>query len=274
MTISLTDPFTGNWSTHDSYHADGNGNITYLEDSSQGLAASYRYDAYGNLLSSSGPLVGVNTYQFSSKEYIPTAGFYYYLYRFYDAGSQRWINRDPVAERGFALMRGHRNAEPGHGVNSYEFVLNNPCLFEDPEGLTVWVCSRKTDWGIGNHVYFYDDDPEDGPSQSCSQQASSGGRGTVSGNDVSPSENPNCTPVEGTGDPGETNGKGQSIMGCCKQTANSGPYIPFADDCHNHLNNCLGAGGGYNPIRHPRFGPPRVSPVFDPLPSVQTGLGQ
>src|ERR1051326_7321430 len=44
----------GNWSTHYFYHADGNGNITYLVDSSQALAASYRYDSFGNTLSSSG----------------------------------------------------------------------------------------------------------------------------------------------------------------------------------------------------------------------------
>ncbi len=30
----------GNWSTHNFYHADGGGNITYLVNSSQGLAAS------------------------------------------------------------------------------------------------------------------------------------------------------------------------------------------------------------------------------------------
>jgi len=114
---------TGNWSTNDYYHADGNGNITYLVDSSQGLAASYRYDPFGNMLSSSGPLVGINTYQFSSKEYIPTAGFYYYLYRFYDAGLQRWINRDPIQERG--------------GINIYRFTLNDPVGLVDTKGLYV-----------------------------------------------------------------------------------------------------------------------------------------
>ena len=42
----------GNFTDHNYYHADGNGNITYLETSAQGLAASYRYDAFGNLLNS------------------------------------------------------------------------------------------------------------------------------------------------------------------------------------------------------------------------------
>ena len=55
----------GNWSTHNYYHADGNGNITYLVDSSQALAASYRYDPFGNTISQGGSLASANVYRFS-----------------------------------------------------------------------------------------------------------------------------------------------------------------------------------------------------------------
>src|SRR5204863_5592161 len=58
---------SGSWSTHNAYHADGNGNITYLVNSSQTVAASYRYDPYGNTISSSGILAAANEYRFSSK---------------------------------------------------------------------------------------------------------------------------------------------------------------------------------------------------------------
>jgi YD repeat-containing protein len=61
---------SGGWSAHNFYHADGGGNVTYLVNSSQGLAASYRYDPYGNLLASSGPLTSANVYRFSSKELV------------------------------------------------------------------------------------------------------------------------------------------------------------------------------------------------------------
>jgi RHS repeat-associated protein len=91
---------TRNWYTHNFYHADGNGNITYLVNSSQGLAASYRYDPFGNTISSSGGLAGDNTYRFSSKEVHANSGLYYYGYRFYDANTQRWPNRDPLGEPG------------------------------------------------------------------------------------------------------------------------------------------------------------------------------
>jgi hypothetical protein len=74
----------GSWSTHNFYHSDGNGNITYLLNSSQGMAALYRYDPYGRLLYSSGSLAGANLYRFSSKEIHVNSGLYYYGYRFYD----------------------------------------------------------------------------------------------------------------------------------------------------------------------------------------------
>src|SRR5438046_8401755 len=85
----------GNWYTHNFYHADGNGNIAYLVNSSQALAASYRYDPFGNTMSSGGTLATANVYRFSSKEIHVNSGMYYYLYRFYDPNFQRWINRDP-----------------------------------------------------------------------------------------------------------------------------------------------------------------------------------
>jgi len=80
---------SGNFSTHNCYHADGNGNITYLVNSSQTLAASYRYDPYGNAISSSGSLASANVYRFSSKEAHINSGLYYYGYRWYDPNLQR-----------------------------------------------------------------------------------------------------------------------------------------------------------------------------------------
>jgi RHS repeat-associated protein len=112
---------TGNWSTHYCYHADGNGNITYLVDSSQNLAASYRYDPFGNTLSSTGTIAAANVYRFSSKEAHANSGSYYYLYRFYDPNLQRWLNRDPLGELG--------------AINLYSFAGNRPIILIDPYGL-------------------------------------------------------------------------------------------------------------------------------------------
>ena len=115
----------GNWSTHNYYHADGNGNVTYLVNSSQGLAASYKYDPYGNLITQSGGLASANVYRFSSKMFYDMGNgprLYYYGYRFYDLYMQRWLSRDPLDEAG--------------GINLYRFVENNPTAQIDPDGLT------------------------------------------------------------------------------------------------------------------------------------------
>jgi RHS repeat-associated protein len=111
----------GNWYVHNCYHADGNGNITYLVNSSQTLAASYRYDPYGNTISSSGTLGSANVYRFSSKELHVNSGLYYYGYRWYSPSLQRWPTRDPIGEWG--------------GLNLYGFVLNNPANYIDKHGL-------------------------------------------------------------------------------------------------------------------------------------------
>jgi RHS repeat-associated protein len=114
---------SGNWTSHTYYHADGNGNITYLLDSSQTMVASYRYDSFGNIISKSGSLADVNVYRFSSKEFHLASGMYYFLYRFYDPSLQRWINRDPIGIRG--------------GLNLYGFVRNRPTFNFDLFGLRI-----------------------------------------------------------------------------------------------------------------------------------------
>ena len=75
------------------YHADGNGNITALIYPNQLNAAKYEYDPFGNILSQRGTLSDANLYRFSCKEYHPTSGLVYYLYRFYESDIQRWPNR-------------------------------------------------------------------------------------------------------------------------------------------------------------------------------------
>src|SRR5436190_20190878 len=112
---------TGSCTTHNFYHADGNGNNTYLVNSSQSLAASYKYNPFGGTVSSSGTLASANTYRFSSKEYHVNSGLYYYGYRWYDANLQRWLNRDPIEEHG--------------GLNLYIFSQNNPAGKIDLLGL-------------------------------------------------------------------------------------------------------------------------------------------
>ena len=112
----------GAFSAHSFYHADGNGNVTYLISSAQAGVAEYRYDPYGNLRYTYDSLPsGGNRYRFSSKEQMPNSGLYYYGYRFYDPNLQRWLNRDPLGKDG--------------GVNLFSFVGNDSANNIDRLGL-------------------------------------------------------------------------------------------------------------------------------------------
>jgi RHS repeat-associated protein len=113
---------------HAYYRSDANGNVTTLTDPSQALVAMYVYDPFGNVVSQSGMLASPNSYRFSSKEYDATSGLVYYLYRFYDPPTQRWVNTDPTEEEG--------------GVNLYNFTGNNPNNLVDADGLAWWPPSK------------------------------------------------------------------------------------------------------------------------------------
>jgi RHS repeat-associated protein len=124
----------GDWALHFYYFADGNGNITYMLDASQAMAASYRYDPFGNTISLSGVLAGYNVYRFSSKEIMGNSGLYYFGYRFYAPNLERWLNRDPIGE-----------VESG---NLYAFVRNNPIERADPFGLFDGQTTPGHPWPI------------------------------------------------------------------------------------------------------------------------------
>jgi RHS repeat-associated protein len=149
----------GNWSTHNYYHADGNGNITFMLNSSQSMVASYRFDPFGNTLSSSGSLADANVYRFSSKECCTNCGMYYYLYRFYDPVLQRWINRDPVSEAGFLSTSPLRGAAVGEEANLFAFALNDALTHWDALGLVVEREAPPPDPSLGRThkmlVYCY-----------------------------------------------------------------------------------------------------------------------
>src|SRR5208283_5015954 len=92
-----------------------------LTDSGGNVAARYLYDPFGKLIGKAGTMADVNRYMFSSKELHPTSGLYYYGFRFFDTGLQRWLNQDPIGEAG--------------GMNLYGFVGNSPLGRMDPLGL-------------------------------------------------------------------------------------------------------------------------------------------
>ena len=57
---------------------------------------------------------------------------------FYDPGTQRWLNRDPLREPGFAILRNYEANPLGNKANLYVFVGNAPLSEIDAFGLQ-WI---------------------------------------------------------------------------------------------------------------------------------------
>ena len=101
----------------------------------------------------------------------------------------------------------------------------------------VMVCNRKTDFGLGNHEYYWDKRT----GESC-------GWGPNSRTEKGPSGDP-CIDVPGS------EGKEQRIMEHCQEHENDWLWIPTVRDCHS-LADQAQKSAGLKPIDLPRFGDP------------------
>jgi len=101
------------------YRADGSGNITALMDSDENIVGRYLYNPFGKLIGQWGAMANANEMQFSSMP--QRRGISLYAYRGYSPDLNRWLNQDPIQERG--------------GLNVYAFAYNSPANFADPLGL-------------------------------------------------------------------------------------------------------------------------------------------
>jgi RHS repeat-associated protein len=134
--------------TAEVYHFlyDANGNIGQLIKASDGsISAHYEYDPFGILFKSTGAKAGDNPFRFSTKYYDTETDLYYYGYRYYSPLLGRWINRDPIEEKG--------------GLNLYGFINNNPISNFDVYGLLFtpkseadWILLRWAYLGGGNYL--------------------------------------------------------------------------------------------------------------------------
>jgi RHS repeat-associated protein len=129
------------------YRYDARGSVIQLTDQIHALAATYLYDAWGNIVSSSGPqsLLDSNPYtwlgQFGvRRERLSAVGSDLYLMRarFYDPHVGRFISRDPL------------EADPAQ--SSYSYADNNPTTRLDPSGLCTtegdaYECASEADPG-------------------------------------------------------------------------------------------------------------------------------
>ena len=105
---------------------------------------------------------GVNTiylntkYKFTAKERDAETGYDYFGARYYDSRIGRWLQVDPLAEKYF-------------GWSPYNYTLNNPIRYFDPNGM--WL-DENNELNLGDDGKFFAEKPK---RKSSSQNVNSGG---------------------------------------------------------------------------------------------------
>ena len=109
---------------------DPNWNVLAIANVSGTVQERYRYTAYGTPTFLTGAFGSrANTSYawdalYTGRQLDAETGLYQYRNRFYHAELGRFVNRDPVES----------------DVNQYRYVLDNPLLFTDPDGLKCAFC--------------------------------------------------------------------------------------------------------------------------------------
>ena len=86
--------------------------------------ASYTYNAWGEIISSSGSMADINPLRYRGYYYDTETGFYYLQSRYYDPTLHRFINADALASTGQGFL----------GYNMFAYCNNNPVALTDYSG--------------------------------------------------------------------------------------------------------------------------------------------
>ena len=121
------------------------GDVVKLIDQDGAVAAAYAYDAWGNILSSSGSMAETNPLRYRGYYYDSETGFYYLQSRYYDPANHRFINADSYASTGQGFV----------GTNMFAYCNNNPVNREDLTGQfwsEVWEFLKTAFTETGNAI--------------------------------------------------------------------------------------------------------------------------
>lgn len=106
------------------YHANHQGSVVALTNSSGAVTNTYKYSPFGESNSLSGTSHGFTGQRFDSE-----TGLYYFKNRYYSAKIGRFLQPDP---KGYA-----------DGLNLYAYVRNNPLTLTDPFGTEAVAAHNK-----------------------------------------------------------------------------------------------------------------------------------
>ena len=106
------------------------GDVYKVVNASGSVVASYTYDAWGKVLSSTGSMAQINSIRYRSYYYDAETGFYYLQSRYYDPETGRFVSSD---DTGYLGME-----ETLSSYNLFAYCGNNPVIGYDPEGAFSW----------------------------------------------------------------------------------------------------------------------------------------
>ena len=107
------------------YVLNAQGDVVRIVNSSRSVVASYTYDPWGKIISSSGTLANVNPLRYRGYYYDSETGFYYLQSRYYDPEIGRFINADSYAST---------DATGLLSTNMFAYCENDPVNRSDPSG--------------------------------------------------------------------------------------------------------------------------------------------
>ena len=146
FTYDSTGPLSVNYNgTEYFYVKNAQGDVTGLVSASGTRVVTYTYDAWGNLLSTTGTMATTlgeqNPLRYRGYVYDTETGLYYLQSRYYNPTWGRFINADAYASTGQGII----------GNNMFAYCGNNPVIRHDPTGqfgLTATIFGIAI-WKIG-----------------------------------------------------------------------------------------------------------------------------
>ena len=143
-TISESSKVRVSYSDKIYYQYNGHGDVTQVTNSGGNILASYKYDAFGQIIEKSG--TADNPYRYAGYQYDEEQQKYYLNARYYDARIARFISEDTYWNTSNMIYGDNPDENPVpnteammQALNLYAYGNNNPIRYIDPTGQRIIV---------------------------------------------------------------------------------------------------------------------------------------
>ena len=154
------------------YVLNAQGDVVRIVNSSRSVVASYTYDPWGKIISSSGTLADVNPLRYRGYYYDTETGFYYLQSRYYDPEIGRFINADSYAST---------DATGLLSTNMFAYCENDPVNGSDPNGEWIHIAIGSAMGAVTSIITGYASAKQAGKDYSLFMAVTDGLSGAASG---------------------------------------------------------------------------------------------